>query len=181
MKTTTHVRLLRMIFLGVIGLCGVSAASLCPQEPPAGPKEIAAPAGNQILLRAHAKGDQVYVCQQGVTQSAWRLKEPDAQLLDRDGKVLGKHFAGPSWQLNDGSRVKGDPEAKFDSPDRNAIPWLRLKVIEHEGNGVLSRVDTIQRINTKGGVAPLTGCDNGHAGKELRVPYEADYLFWAPK
>lgn len=149
------------------------------QEASPAPKEIAAPAG-EVVLRAHAKGDQVYVCQQGVTLSAWRLKEPDAILFDKDGKIIGRHFAGPSWELKDGSRVKGDPDAKMDSPNRNAIPWLRIKVIEHAGNGLLSPVTTIQRINTKGGMAPLS-CDEAHGGKELRVPYEADYVFWAPK
>jgi len=151
------------------------------QEPPAAPNEIAAPSGERVVLRVHGKGDQVYVCQQGVTLSAWRLKQPDALLFDKEGKVVGKHLAGPSWEMQDGSRVKGNPEARVDSPERNTIPWLRLKVIEHAGSGVLSPVTTIQRINTKGGAAPLTGCDEAHAAKELRVPYEADYVFWAPR
>jgi hypothetical protein len=173
--------MIRMLCCTLVGGFAVTLATgLCAQEIASVPKEIAAPAGQQLVLRVHAKGDQVYVCQQGVTQSAWRLKEPDAQLLDKDGKVVGKHFAGPSWQMNDGSRVKGDAEAKVDSPDRNAIPWLRVKVIEHEGNGVLSPVTTIQRINTRGGAAPLS-CSEAQGGKELRVPYEADYFFYAPK
>jgi hypothetical protein len=165
---------------GVAVLASAFAASLPAQETLPAVKEIAAPAGEQVVLRAHAKGDQVYVCQQGVTQSAWRLKEPDALLFDKDGKIIGKHFAGPSWEMKDGSRVKGDPDAKIDAPDRKAIPWLRLKVIEHSGTGLLSSVTTIQRLNTKGGMAPLS-CDEAHGGKELRVPYEADYLFYAPK
>jgi len=162
-------------------LAGFAAMALGAQEPPTVPKEIAAPDGEHVLLRVHAKGDQVYVCQQGVSLSAWRLKQPDALLFDKEGKVVGKHLAGPSWELQDGSRVKGDPEAKVDSPERNAIPWLRLKVLEHAGNGALAPVTTIQRINTKGGAAPLSGCDEARGGKELRVPYEADYVFYAPK
>ena len=176
-----HNRGMRSVYFRVfVLLAGAAAVSFGAQERPAMPKEIAAPEGETVILRVHARGDQVYVCQQGVTLSAWRLKAPDALLFDKGGKVVGKHFAGPSWEMQDGSRVKGDPEAKVDSPERNAIPWLRLKVIEHAGSGVLSPVTTIQRINTKGGAAPLTGCDEAHAGKELRVPYQADYVFWAP-
>jgi hypothetical protein len=172
---------MRALFLTIFLVLAGVAVALRSQEPPAVPEEIAAPAGERAVLRVHAKGDQIYVCQQGVTASAWRLKEPDALLLDKDGKVVGKHFAGPSWQMSDGSRVKGDPDAKVDSPERNAIPWLRVKVIDREGSGVLAPVTTIQRINTKGGAAPLSGCAEAHGGKELRVPYEADYVFYVPK
>jgi hypothetical protein len=145
------------------------------------PPQIQAPANEKLLLQVHAKGDQVYTCQEGVTQFAWTLKAPDAQLYDKDGKPFGKHFAGPSWEANDGSRVKGSAVANAPSPDADSIPWLLVNVVGHEGSGVLSRVTTIQRINTKGGKAPASGCDGGHAGQEIRVPYSADYLFYAPK
>jgi Protein of unknown function (DUF3455) len=145
------------------------------------PQQIQPPAGEQLLLQVHAKGDQVYTCREGVTQFAWTLKAPDAQLFDKDGKPFGKHFAGPSWEANDGSRVKGKAVANAPSPDADSIPWLLLNIVSHEGSGVLSRVTTIQRTNTKGGKAPASGCDTAHAGQELRVPYSADYLFYAPK
>ena len=145
------------------------------------PPQIQAPAGEKLLLQVHAKGDQVYTCKEGVTQFAWTLKAPDAQLFDKDGKPFGKHFAGPSWEAGDGSRVTGKAVANAPSPDADSIPWLLVNVAGHEGSGVLSRATTIQRINTKGGKAPATGCDGAHAGQEVRVPYSADYLFYAPK
>jgi hypothetical protein len=165
----------------IILALGAGIPRVSAQEQPRVPADIRAPENEHVVLRVHAKGDQVYVCQQGVTLSAWRLKEPDAQLFDKDGKVVGKHFAGPSWEWKDGSRVKGDATAKVDAPERNAIPWLLIKVIERQGSGALSPVATIQRIDTKGGAAPLKGCDEAHGGNELRVPYEADYVFYAPK
>ena len=67
------------------------------------------------------------------------------------------------------------------SPDADSIAWLLVNIVGHEGNGVLSKATTIQRINTKGGKAPATGCDASHAGQELRIPYSADYVFYAPK
>jgi hypothetical protein len=145
------------------------------------PQQLQPPAGEQLLLQVHAKGDQVYVCQEGVTQFAWNLKAPDAQLFDKDGKAFGKHFAGPSWEANDGSRVVGKAVANVPSPDADSIPWLLVSIVKHEGDGVLSKATSIQRLNTKGGKAPATGCDSVNAGKEVRVAYSADYLFYAPK
>ena len=145
------------------------------------PPQIQAPAGEQLFLQVHAKGDQVYTCKEGVTQFAWTLKAPDAQLFDKDGKPFGKHFAGPSWEASDGSRVTGKAVANAPSPDADSIPWLLVNIVNHEGTGVLSRATSIQRINTKGGKPPASGCDSAHAGQEVRVPYSADYLFYAPK
>jgi hypothetical protein len=145
------------------------------------PRQLQPPAGQQLFLQVHAKGDQVYICQEGVTEFAWALKAPDAQLFDKVGKPLGKHFAGPSWEANDGSRVTGKAVAHAPSPDPDAIPWLLVTVVSREGSGVLSPATTIQRLNTKGGRAPTTGCDSAHTGQEVRVPYSADYLFYAPK
>ena len=65
--------------------------------------------------------------------------------------------------------------------DANSIPWLLVNIVTHEGSGVLSRATTIQRLNTKGGKAPASGCDAAHVGQEVRAPYSADYLFFAPK
>jgi hypothetical protein len=145
------------------------------------PQQLQPPASEQLLLQVYAKGEQIYTCKEDVTQYTWTLKAPDAQLFDKDGKPFGKHFAGPSWEANDGSRVTGKAVANVPSPDADSIPWLLVSVVSHEGSGVLSRTTSIQRLNTKGGKAPAAGCDSAHAGKELRVPYSADYLFYAPK
>jgi hypothetical protein len=114
-------------------------------------------------------------------QFTWTLKAPDAQLADLKGKPFGKHFAGPTWQANDGSSVTGMRVAKVDSSDAESIPWLLLNVSSHQGNGMLSRAKTIQRINTKGGKAPSTGCAAGQLNQEVRVHYTADYNFYAAK
>ncbi len=146
------------------------------------PKQLQPPAGERLLLQVHGKGDQVYTCKSDAAQFSWALKAPDAQLFDKDGKSFGKHFAGPSWEANDGSRVVGKAVANAPSPDADSIAWLLVNVVTHEGsNGVLSSVTTIQRLNTKGGKAPASGCDAGHVAQEFRAPYSADYLFYAPK
>ncbi|MGA2428742.1 MAG: DUF3455 domain-containing protein [Candidatus Acidiferrum sp.] len=146
------------------------------------PQQLQPPANEQVLLQVHAKGDQVYTCKSDGAQFTWTLKAPDAQLFDKDGKPFGKHFAGPSWEAVDGSRVTGKAVANAPSPDADSIPWLLVTIVGHSDNdGLLSRATTIQRLNTKGGKAPAAGCDAAHVGEEARVPYSADYVFYAPK
>ena len=145
------------------------------------PPQIQPPAGEHLLLQVHAKGDQIYTCKGDAAQFAWTLKAPDAQLFDKDGKPFGKHFAGPSWEANDSSRVTGKAVANVPSPDADSIPWLLVNIVSHDGSGVLSRATTIQRLNTKGGKPPASGCDAAHVNQEIRVSYSADYLFYAAK
>lgn len=159
-------------------IAGIVAIAVAAQE---APPQLQPPPNEKLLLRVHAKGDQVYTCKSDGAQPAWTLKAPDAQLFDKDGKPFGKHFAGPSWEATDGSRVTGKAVANAPSPDADSIPWLLVNIVSHEGTGVLSPATTIQRLNTKGGKAPASGCDASHAGQELRVPYSADYVFYAPK
>src|ERR1700674_770420 len=145
------------------------------------PKELQPPANEQLLLQVHGKGDQIYTCKADGAQFAWTLKAPEAQLIDDSGKPFGKHFAGPSWEANDGSRVTGKAVANAPSPDADSIPWLLVTVVSRSGEGVLARVTSIQRVNTKGGKAPTSGCDAAHPEQEYRSPYSADYVFFTPK
>jgi hypothetical protein len=146
------------------------------------PDKIKAPAGEEVILMTHASGSQIYVCQAGADgQPAWILKAPDAELHDAQGAVIGSHFAGPAWKLNDGSEVTGKPAARVDAPTPDAVPWVLVAVTGHSGSGVLSRVTTIQRIHTTGGIAPpATGCTAAKLDVEVKSPYTADYYFYAP-
>ena len=144
-------------------------------------QQLQPPASEQLLLQLQAKGDQIYSCKNDTTKFAWALKAPDAKLFDKEEKPFGKHFAGPSWEANDGSRVVGKAVANAPSPDGESVPWLLITVVNHEGRGVLAPVTSIQRLNTKGGRAPASGCDAAHVGQEARVPYTASYLFYSPK
>jgi hypothetical protein len=167
---------LRTLALGAVA--GIFAGAAGAQQVP---ETLRAPADEHLVMQVHATGDQIYSCKVDEPQPGWTLKAPEAQLFDKNGKVFGKHFAGPSWEASDGSRVVGKAAANVPSPDADSIPWLLVKVVSHAGEGVLTQVTSIQRINTKGGKAPASGCDAGHAGQEVRVAYSADYLFFAPK
>jgi hypothetical protein len=173
-KSNLRVEFVALLTAAIAVLSFSTAAQQIPQQ-------LQPSANEQLLFQVHGKGDQIYVCQEGATQFVWGLKAPDAQLFDKDGKLFGKHFAGPSWEANDGSRVTGKAVANVPSPDADSIPWLLVDIMSHDGSGVLSRATTIRRLNTKGGKAPASGCDSVHAGQEVRVPYSADYLFYAPK
>ncbi|MGB2644132.1 MAG: DUF3455 domain-containing protein [Candidatus Acidiferrum sp.] len=145
------------------------------------PQQLQPPANSQLLLKVHAKGDQIYTCKEDAGKYSWVLKAPDAQLFDKDDNPFGKHFAGPTWEANDGSRVTAKVVATSASPDADSVPWLLLNILTHEGTGVLSRATAVQRLNTRGGKAPSSSCDASRASKELRVPYSADYLFFSLK
>lgn len=162
-------------------LAAASIGLVCSVDAQEVPLRLQPPANEQFLLKVHAKGDQIYACKEQAGQFSWTLKAPDAQLFDKDGKSFGKHFAGPSWEDEDGNRVVAKVAAKVPSPDADSVAWLLPSVVAQEGNGVLSRATTIQRLNTKGGKAPASGCDSSHPGQELRVPYTADYVFYARK
>jgi len=162
----------------VISLSAQDAAQHEQQEVP---QALQPPVDEKFLLQLHARGDQIYSCKSGGGQFMWILKAPDAQLFDVKDQPAGKHFAGPSWQSKDGSRVVGKVDVSVASPDAESIPWLLVKVTSHTGTGVLARATTIQRLNTEGGKAPGSGCDEDHVNQEVRVPYSADYFFYGPK
>jgi hypothetical protein len=169
-----------MIFLGILAAtvtaCGGSGAVKHDDVPAA----LRVPEGQQLLIKTHATGVQIYVCQPVKTDPArleWAFKAPEADLAGRGGRSLGKHYAGPTWEGNDGSKVVGSPVAK-ESPDPNSIPWLLLTAKSTGGKGVFSEAHSIQRLHTVGGTAPAGGCGATQLNQELRVSYSADYLFY---
>jgi len=134
-----------------------------------------------LILKAHAVGVQIYVCQVNHDDPArfdWVFKAPEAQLFDKAGKTIIKHYAGPSWEALDGSKVVGEVVSKDNGPDPMAIPWLLLHAKSTSGSGPLSQTQSIQRLNTVGGKAPEGGCGAGLVGSEVRVHYTADYVFY---
>jgi len=146
------------------------------------PDKIKAPAGEVVVLQAHASGSQIYVCQAGTDgKLAWALKAPEAELHDQQGAMIGRHYAGPTWKDNDGSEVTGKAAARVDSPDSGSIPWLLVTAAGHSGDGVFSRVTSIQRIHTKGGLPPAASdCNTTKQNVEVKSSYSADYYFYAP-
>jgi hypothetical protein len=151
------------------------------------------PEDQKVVLRAAASGVQIYTCagkslrdadgDSAVKDSAdvsfeWTLKAPEADLFDANGRAIGRHYAGPTWELMDGSEVVGKFKARADAPAPGAIAWLLLEAKSNAGRGVLAKVKSVQRVDTKGGEVPAGGCDAAHAGAESRVRYGATYYFY---
>jgi Protein of unknown function (DUF3455) len=133
-----------------------------------------------VIATLHAEGAQIYECKPDPGKSAseahaltWQFREPIAALMV-DGKSIGRHTGGPNWDHIDGSGVKGKVISSTPGASSNDIPWLRLDVVEHRGNGILSDAATVQRVNTRGGAAQGS-CER--TGQYLSVPYAADYVF----
>jgi hypothetical protein len=164
-------RLGRSAALALLLLSGSLATARAAETPL--PEAIAAP-GETVVLTVHGEGAQVYECKASADgKSAWAFREPIATLL-ADGKTVGRHYAGPSWEHSDGSAVVGRAAGSAPGTTPNDIPWLKLEVVSRRGSGVLTGVTTVQRINTSGG--KLEGaCDT--AGAYRSVSYSADYVF----
>ncbi len=151
-----------------------ASSAMTAAPAPAGPTQAARDA---IELRG--VGAQVYTCAASPSGFGWRLKAPEAKLLDGAGAEFGRHFAGPSWQARDGSKVVGEVMVSDPAPQPGSIPWVLLRAKSHSGNGAFTSVGYIARIGTEGGVAPAAGCDATHTGAERRVAYSALYLFFS--
>jgi Protein of unknown function (DUF3455) len=155
--------------LGMVALVFAVASMARDSIAQTAKESIDVPPHSRLLLRAVGNGDQVYGC----VNDHWELKAPDAKLINQEGSVIGRHFAGPTWQLNDGSWVKGRAVAKQVAPDATAVPWLLLESVG--GTGRLATVRFIQRTGTHGGNAPDGSC---RQSATRGVPYTATYSFY---
>jgi hypothetical protein len=157
----------------------LSAVLLSGQQNPA---SIDVPVGAHSILAVKGEGFQIYTCARGEQGDKWVLKAPEAKLLDPAGKVVGEHFAGPSWKLLDGGAVQGELMASHPSPDPDSVAWLLLRAKPGTATGSLAATDFIRRTNTHGGAAGSTGClTEVDVGKVERIAYTADYTFYSTR
>ena len=162
-------------------LAGVAAYAI--GTPPAIPDNLKVPETQTLSLAAHAVGVQIYDCKPSREDPArfdWVFRAPEADLFDEAGNRIGKHYAGPTWESNDGSKVVGEIKARDDGPDASAIPWLLLTAKSTSGQGILAHTLSVQRVQTVGGKPPPSGCGPAQAARarEARVPYAAMYNFF---
>ena len=151
------------------------AAPTSQSSKPKVPENLVPPAGNSEVARFRAAGVQIYQC----TGGTWTFVEPAATLSGREKatnkRIEAIHFRGPSWQsVSDGSLVEARSIAS--SPAEGTIPQLLLQATKTRGDGVFGDVTYIQRLRTKGGLAPTGSCTEGATES---VDYKADYVFFA--
>jgi hypothetical protein len=148
----------------ISALALAACSGVRPLVAPDVPEALRPPAGQTLFMEALAY--------------EWAFKAPEASLAERSGYVLGKHYAGPTWESNDGSAVVGEVKARDPGPTAGAIPWLLLSAKSNTGAGEFSSTKSIQRVATSGGVAPGTPCAAANLGQVARVPYTATYYFY---
>ena len=148
------------------------------------PDKLKAGADETLAMIVPARGVQIYECRAKKDASGeyeWAFVAPEAELFGANGNKIGKHYAGPHWESNDGSKIVGTVKANSPAPAADAIPWLLLGVKSTGPAGAFSNVTSVQRVNTVGGIAPKTGCSQAAVGKPARIDYTADYYFFTKK
>ena len=147
------------------------------------PDTLKVPAGHKVALETLGVGEITYECRADKDMAgkyAWAFAGPDARLLDRSGKQVGKYFGPPAtWEALDGSKITGKQLAVSPGGAGN-IPLQFVQANPAMGMGAMSGVTYIQRVKTQGGVAPASVCAASNMGAKQIVKYQADYIFWKP-
>lgn len=164
----------------VLSACASSPMMMKPVDNAALPEAVRAPTGSKQMMATTGVGEITYECREkagAAGQYEWAFVGPVATLYGGDKKMVGKYYAGPTWEAADGSKVTGKQVAISPSSPGN-IPMQLVKADPAMGAGAMTGVGYIQRLNTKGGVAPAMACDAMGKGKRQVVAYEADYVFY---
>ena len=163
------------VAVAAFGITGAAQAQMELPEP------VRVPAGNKVAMVATGVGELTYECKAKAGDAAafeWVLAGPVAKLMDaKTQKEVGKYYAGPTWESVDGSKLTGKQVAVAPAAAGN-IPMQLVKAEPAMGNGAMTGITYVQRVNTKGGVAPPEACTSTVAGSKKMVPYQADYVFY---
>ena len=167
--------------VATISACAGSGAMKSQFSQATLPASVQVPAGHAVALETMAAGDITYQCRAKADmagQYEWVFAGPDAELKDRSGKRVGKYYGPPAtWEGNDGSRITGTQLAVAPGGAGN-IPLQLVKANPAVGAGIMQGVSHVQRVNTRGGVAPDAACAASNMGAKQVVKYTADYVFW---
>jgi hypothetical protein len=137
------------------------------------PEAIAVKDGAAVAT-LQAAGAQIYTCFRNAKGALeWTFREPVAALL-QDGKTVGRHFVGPTWEFADGTHVVGKLSGKTAGETPKDIPWLKLAITAPASSGPAAGATTILRIDTKGGGFEGACSSEGELHAE---PYAATYVF----
>jgi hypothetical protein len=121
-------------------------------------------------------------------QNITHFLSPDARPNEFAPKPVP--FGNATWQSSlDSSKVWAqklhavNAGSEPSCPNAGAIGCLLLQAIGSQqgptGGKVMTQTTFIQRLNTKGGSAPADGClVSSDVGKQILVPYSADYYFF---
>ncbi len=171
MSKTPKITAFLLTFL--VAACAACASPQPPTSMVRVPDKLKPGANESLAMIVPAKGVQIYECRARKDQ----VGEYEWAFVDR----IGRHYAGPHWESTDGSKILGAVKERADAPAADAIPWLLLATKSVGSEGSFSKVTSIQRVNTVGGVVPKAGCSQAAVGTRARTNYTADYYFFTTK
>ena len=157
-------------------------AAMAPFSQAGMPETVKVPQGHKVVLETVGVGKITYECRAkaGATPAAfeWVFVGPDAKLMARDGKQIGKYYGPPAtWESNDASKITG-AQVAVSPASPGSIPLQLVKANPAVGQGAMTGITYIQRVATKGGVAPAAACSEANLAQKSVVDYQADYIFW---
>jgi hypothetical protein len=185
--------------------CTVAQAHGDEVTAPGVPFDIRVPEGNIAFFQGHGVGTQNYACSPSGAGFAWILFTPEATLFNGAGKQVTTHFNSPNpspldkntdprvvavggairatWQHSRDSSIVWAKAVSSVSVRADSIAWVKLEVVGSQdgatGGDTLTPTTFIQRVNTRGGLAPFDGCSQlSDVGKKAFIPYTADYFFF---
>ncbi|MBC7706147.1 MAG: DUF3455 domain-containing protein [Rhodoferax sp.] len=165
-----------------LGACANMDRGRSPYSQASLPDAVKVPAGHVVAMETVGAGEITYECRvkTGMAgQFEWVFVGPDAKLVDRKGMQIGRYFGPPAtWENKDGSKVTGAQAAVAPAANMNDIPVQLVKANPAMGSGAMQGVSHIQRVATRGGIAPSAACGAATLGQKQLVKYQADYIFW---
>ncbi|WP_182286821.1 DUF3455 domain-containing protein [Comamonas testosteroni] len=180
--THRHTLSLTVLCLSTLGLSACSSMGSHSMFSQAElPASVQVPAGHKVAMETVGVGQITYECRTKKDMAAeyeWVFVGPDAKLQTRSGSVIDKYWGPPAtWENNNGSKVTATQLAVAPAGAGN-IPLQLVKANPATGMGAMQGVTYIQRVATKGGVAPSMACGAANLGSKQIVQYQADYIFW---
>jgi hypothetical protein len=175
------------------GLCCLAVLSGCASQTaapsrsggaPAAPSlgffsKIKAPSTHEPALQLASRGVQIFRCEKRENGLVWVFRQPQAELIDADGKAVGRHGANFSFEHDDGSRLVSTIVAYDEASRPTDLRWL-LMTTRSFGKGALENVSHVQRVNTAGGMPPPR-CETSQLNQLLRVDFTSDFVFYRPR
>jgi hypothetical protein len=158
-----------------------SAPMMKPYDQMSLPAAVQVPAGHKIAMETVGVGEITYECRAKANMAGefeWVFVGPDAKLMDRSGKQVGRYFGPPAtWENMDGSKITATQVAVAPAM-AGSIPYQLVKANPAMGNGAMTGTTYVQRVATQGGVAPAMPCTGTSVGTKQIVKYQADYIFY---
>lgn len=150
------------------------------------PSSIAVPSGNDLQSAFLGVGHQHYT----FNGTQWVLQNATAKLYTiPDDKNFGMHFflqqqdangGQPSWMFQKPESLVTAKGTSSVTVDQDSITWNLLQETSESGSKeILGDVTYVQRLQTKGGLAPSATNGSPQNGDTHSSAYSAIYAFYA--